>query len=187
MSLSDEQLVGRYLLEKDEIALEELVKRYLPLIYGFVRNYIGNEDIASDITQEVFVKAWKNLKQFDRSKSFKTWIFTIAKRTAIDILKKRNAIPFSAINQDGGGDFSESLADTTRSIPEQLSLKETGHELVLAFAKLPVGYDTVIKLRINDGLKFQEIAKFLREPLNTVKSRYRRGISLLKNIILHQK
>ena len=93
-SFTDEQLTAKY-LKKDEKALEELVKRYLPLIFGFVKKYTGNQDNASDITQEVFVKVWKNIKSFDQTKSFRTWIFTIAKRTAFDHLKKRKTVSFS--------------------------------------------------------------------------------------------
>ncbi len=85
-TFTDEQLAAKYLKKHEEQALEDLIKRYLPIIYGYVRNYTGSEDNASDITQEVFVKVWKNIRKFNQSKSFKTWIFTIAKRTAIDWL-----------------------------------------------------------------------------------------------------
>ena len=66
---TDEQLVARY-LKKDEKALEELVKGYIPLIFSFVKRYTGNQDSASDITQEVFVKVWKNIKSI--AKKLKT-------------------------------------------------------------------------------------------------------------------
>jgi RNA polymerase sigma-70 factor (ECF subfamily) len=183
-NIADEQLVRRYLRNKDEGALEELVKRYLPLIFGFVKNYTGNRDNASDITQEVFVKVWRNLKKFDRSKSFRTWIFTIAKRTAIDWLRKKNALPFSAMrNEEKVESFIDSLADESPSIIEQLTLKETSKKLSFALARLPDAYNSVVNLRINSGLNFREIAERLNEPLNTVKSRYRRGLVLLKKII----
>lgn len=94
--ITDQQLISQYLKNKDNAALENLIKRYLPLIFGFVKRYTGNADNTSDIMQEVFVKVWKNLKNFDQSKSFKTWIFTIAKRTSIDWLKKKNALHFAA-------------------------------------------------------------------------------------------
>lgn len=182
---SDEQLVWLYIKRKDEHALEDLIKQYLPLIYAFVRNYTGNRDNAADITQEVFVKVWQNLKRFDRSKSFRAWIFTIAKHTAIDWLKKRNALPFSAIRDEGRDkDFINSLADKTPSIAEQLMLQETSKKLAFALARLPGTYNTVVNLRINDDLNFREIAERLNKPLNTVKSQYRRGISLLKKILL---
>ena len=178
---SDEQLVRQYLKEGNEYALEELIKRYLPLIYGFVRKYAGNQDDTSDIVQEVFVKVWRNFGRFDQSKSFRTWIFTIAKRTAIDWLKKKSALPFSAIqDEEGDTDFINSLANESPSITEQLILQDTSKKLAFALARLPGAYNTVVNLRINDDLSFREIAEHLKESINTVKSRYRRGIFLLK-------
>lgn len=179
-SFTDEQLVGMY-LNKDEKALEELVRRYLPFILGYVRRYTGNRDGASDITQEVFVKVWKNIKSFDQTKSFKTWIFTIAKRTAIDELRKKKALPFSMLG--GENDFAEFLIDESPSILEQIFSKQQFQELTTAVAKLPMSYSSVVSLRNYDGLSFREIAEKLKEPLNTVKSRYRRGLVLLKNLL----
>lgn len=181
---TDEQLVRQYLQNnKDERALEELVRRYLPLIFGFVKRYNGNEDNVSDITQETFVKVWKNLKGFDQSKSFKTWIFTIAKHTAIDWLKRKNALPFSMLEEEQGNrGFINSLVDNSLSIFEQLSIKETSKKLAIAMAKLPAEHSTIIRFHIDNDLSFREIAKELNKPLNTVKSRYRRGLILLKKI-----
>ncbi len=178
-AFTDEQLVEKY-LKKDEKALEELVKRYLPLIFGFVKRYTGNQDNASDITQEVFVKVWKNINSFDQTKSFKTWIFTIAKRTAIDELRKQKAIPFSALQEEG---FEDLIADESPSIMDQIFLRQQSKELAVALNKLPVNYNSVIKLYTGDGLNFREIADKLKEPLNTVKSRYRRGLALLKKLL----
>lgn len=178
-TFTDEQLVRKY-LKRDEEALEELVKRYLPLIFSFVKRYTGNQDNASDITQEVFVKVWKNINSFDQSKFFRTWIFTIAKRTAIDELRKQKAIPFSVLQKEGFEDF---IVDESPSILDQIFLQQQSKELALALNKLPTNYNSVIKLYTNDGLNFREIASKLKEPLNTVKSRYRRGLALLKELL----
>lgn len=59
---NDEQLVWLYIKRNNECALEDLIRRYLPLVYGFVRKYVGDKDNVSDVTQEIFVKVWKNLK-----------------------------------------------------------------------------------------------------------------------------
>ena len=184
-TISDEQLVGLYLKNKDDLAIEELVRRYLPLIFGFVKRYTGNQDNASDITQETFVKVWKNIKNFDRTKSFKTWIFTIAKRTAIDELKKKKALPLSVIDKEGS--ILESLADESPSILARLSLENDSQKLAFAMAKLPPNYSSVIHLYHYQELNFREISETLKKPLNTIKSQYRRGISLLRNYLLENK
>ncbi len=181
---SDEQLVAQYLKQNKEEALECLIKRYLSLIYSISRKYTGDKDNASDITQEVFVKVWQNLSKFDQSKSFRNWIFAIAKNTALDWLKKKSALPFSTLESSQEDyNFSENLADETVSMADQLDLKETSKKLTFVLSQIPASYNSVIKLHVNDGLKFREIAESLKEPINTVKSRYRRGLALLKILL----
>ena len=88
MPKKEEQLVRDY-LKGDENSLEILIGQYLKPIYSFIYRYVGNASEAEDITQEVFVRVWKNLKKFDQNKKFKTWIFGIAKNASIDWLRKK--------------------------------------------------------------------------------------------------
>ena len=87
-NLADKKLIQQY-LKGDEKSLEILVVKYLKLIYSFVYKNVGNPAEAEDITQEVFIKVWKNMKKFDQNKSFRPWIFQIAKNTSIDFLRKK--------------------------------------------------------------------------------------------------
>jgi len=174
-NFTDEQLVENY-LKGNEKALEEIVRRYLPLIYNFSRRYTGDPDNASDIAQEVFVKVWKNLKKFDASKNFRAWLFTIAKNTALDWLKKRNAVPLSLLLED--------VADSEQiSIVDKIEQKSLYKNLSLAIKKLPMKYSSVINLYYKNNLNFREISGLLSESINTVKSRYRRGLILLKKAL----
>lgn len=96
-NITDEQLISDY-LEGDEKTIELLISRYLKPIYNFVYHFIGGQPEAEDITQETFVKVWRNLKKFKPEKSFKTWLYTIARNTAIDFLKKKKHFNFSDLN-----------------------------------------------------------------------------------------
>lgn len=178
----DEQLVKMY-RKGDETALEVLVKRYLPVIFNFSRQYVGNNDTASDITQETFVKVWKNINKFDTSKKFKTWIFTLAKNTAIDWLREKKALPFSMLETETNNPL-DNLTDMGLSIADQISQKMDNRQLALAIEQLPGKYSSVIELHNRHDLTFKEISKILKEPLNTVKSKYRRGLSLLKKTLV---
>ncbi len=91
--LTDEQLIKNYLIG-DNKALELLIKRYLTPIYNFVLRYVKNTSEAEDVTQEVFVKVWKNLKKFNDNYKFKSWLYTIAKNTSLDYLKKKKKNEF---------------------------------------------------------------------------------------------
>ncbi|MDO8600803.1 MAG: sigma-70 family RNA polymerase sigma factor [bacterium] len=188
MNRLDQELIVNY-LNGDVESLEILIQRYLKPVYRFVYQYVGNVEDAEDITQEAFVKAWRNLQRFDRTKNFKTWIFAIAKNTAIDFLKKKKTIPFSAFsarngeNEAGESTFAETLADSLPLPDEMLVRRDARYMLARAMEKLSYEYKMVILLRSMRELTFREIAESLGEPLHTVKSRYRRGLVLLKNIL----
>ena len=93
MDSTDEKLIEGS-SEGDNAAFEKLLKRYLKSVYNFIYRLASDREVAEDLTQETFVKVWKNLRRFDQTKSFKVWIFTIAKNTAYDFLKKKKTIPF---------------------------------------------------------------------------------------------
>ncbi len=180
---TDEQLVVEY-LAGDEESLEILIKRHLKPIYGFVYRYTGNEADAADITQDVFVKMWRQLKKFDVKRSFKAWLFTIAKNTALDFLKKKKVVPFSNFeNADGNNILTETITDPAPLPPEIFERQELGELLNSVMKKLPLTYQEVLSLHYQDQLTFQEIAEILAEPLNTVKSRHQRAIILLRKYL----
>ena len=183
---SDEQLIGEY-LNGDEKALEFLIARYLKPVYGFVHGYAGNVQEAEDITQEVFLKAWRNLKKFDPRKNFKTWVFSIAKNTAIDFLRKKKTVPFSAFdNEEGGNDILDTLVDPAPLVSELVERREDAGSLADALSKISPKYRNVISLYHDEQLNFREIAQMMGESLNTVKSRHRRALIVLKKILLKQ-
>ncbi len=176
----DEQLILDY-FHGDEKSLEFLIKRYLNPIYGFVYRYVGNSQNAEDITQETFIKVWKNLKKYDKNKSFKSWIYTIAKNTTFDFLKKKKPILFSEFeNSNAKNAFIDNLVDLS---PLPNKIVEQKNIIALAMKKLSSKYRLVLSLYYKNCLNFQEIAQLLGESLNTVKSRHRRGLVLLRSII----
>jgi len=162
----DSQLVSQY-FKGDEKSLEILIKKYLKPIYGFVYKYTGNAQEAEDLTQEVFVKMWRHLKKYNKNKSFKTWLFSIAKNTCIDWLRKKKTIPISELKERGEND----------NFFEQVSISQL---LQSATNNLLPKYQTVLSLYYNDNLNFREIAEKLNEPLDTIKSRHRRALIILK-------
>lgn len=181
---SDQQLIYNYLKKGDEKSLEVLIRRYLKPVYGFAYRYVGNIQEAEDIAQNVFVKVWKNLKKFDGQKSFKAWIFTIAKNTSLDFLRKKKAITFSEFeNEKGKSGILEKFIDSSPLPDELLEQKGIREIFVKAVGKLFPKYRRVLLLRHQENLTFREISQRLNEPLNTVKSRHRRAVIMLKKFL----
>ncbi len=180
---SEAQLIAKY-FAGDEKSLEILIKSYLKPIYNFVYRYVGNEQDAEDITQEVFIKVWRNLKKFDQGKSFKTWIFSIAKNASIDWLRKKKAIPFSNFEDEEKENLlTNTLVDSTPLPNEILERINITERLNVAMGQLIPKYCMVLSLRYNNHFTFREIAEILREPLNTIKSRHRRALIQLRKLL----
>jgi len=170
MEKTDKQLVGDY-LKGDEKSLEILIKKYLGQIYNFTYKRVGNAQDAEDITQEAFVKAWCNLKSFDCDKNFKTWIFSIAKNTCIDFLRKKKALLYlETIKELGENDKNLEQIDIAQLLSSTTN-------------KLMPKYQAVLCSYHGDNLNFREISEKTGESINTVKSRYRRAILEIRKSI----
>ena len=184
MDITDNQLINE-VLRGQESSFATLVDRHLSGIYKFAYRYVRDPQDADDVAQETFVRAWKNFKKFDQSKNLKTWLFTIAKNASLDMLKKKKPVAFSKITE-AEHELESFLAPYVASgeLPEvAIDQKFLKGDIDAALAKLPPAYRAVLALRYNEYLKFREIAEVLREPIDTVKSKHRRGLALLKNIL----
>lgn len=180
---SDAQLITDYFEGKRE-ALEVLISRYLKPVYGFIFNFVKDAGVAEDLTQEVFIKAWRRLKKFDRKKSFKPWIFKIARNAAIDFLRKKKAIPFSKFdNEDGENIILETIEDSVPLPGEIFDRENLARELEEAIEKLPHKQRAALYLHYQNYLTFEEIAEASGESVNTVKSRHRRAILELRKLL----
>jgi RNA polymerase sigma factor (sigma-70 family) len=180
-SSHDITLIRRY-HAGEQGAFDELVANHLDAVYSFVARYVGGNDEAEDIVQDVFIKVWKNLRRFDLNRNFRTWLFTIAKNTALDWLKKKKAVHFSELaSGDESGPSFEEMLPSEDLLPSELFDQSLSHDvLATALATLPPDYRAVVLLRLDSQLTFREIAETLDKPLNTVKSHYRRAVSLLR-------
>ncbi|MDD3284752.1 MAG: RNA polymerase sigma factor [Patescibacteria group bacterium] len=179
----DVELIKKY-IKGDKESLDILIKNYFSNIYNFVYNFVYNKTEAEDITQDIFVKMWKNIKKFNQDKNFKSWLFVIAKNTAIDFLRKKKSFVFSEFdNEEGDNILLETIKDEDLIPDEILEKKDLKELLNNAISKLSLSYRTVIILHHVEEMTFREISEILKEPIDTVKSRYRRGIIILRNLL----
>ncbi len=176
--IDDSELVENYLLGEEK-AFEAIVDRYIKPVYGFVFRFTGHVEESNDLVQDIFLKVWKNLKKFDPEKSFKAWIFTIARNTVFDWLRKQKSIVFSDLDTEDQS-FAETIADTEPIADEVLFQKENQDALNRAIGELSEETRELVLLRLGEELTFDEIAEIVGKPMNTVKSKYRRALLELK-------
>lgn len=143
----------------------------------------GSKEDTEDITQETFIKVWQKLSKFDTNKNFKTWLFSIAKNTAIDKLRKKKSINFSSLNTDEDSDFESDLRDTEPLPDEMFTKNESAEVLMKALAQLSDNQKLIIHLHISEELTFEEISKIIDKPMNTIKSQYGRAILKLRGLL----
>lgn len=184
---SDRELILEYLDGKNE-SLNILIKKYLKPIYNFVYIYTKNEQESEDIVQDVFLKVWKNIKRFKKDKNFKTWIYTIAKNTTIDFFKKKKNILFSETEKENDPDFEsfsfeESIIDSNYLPDELYYKKEVQDNIRKLLDNIPIKYKEIINLYYIEEFNLKEISVILKQSINTIKSKHRRGLIMLKKQI----
>ncbi|MBL7713086.1 MAG: RNA polymerase sigma factor [Chitinophagaceae bacterium] len=164
------------LQSKDEKAFNYLYENYAAALYGVIFKVLGKEDQAGDILQEVFVKIWRSIGQYDAGKGrLYTWMLNIARNSAIDLLRSRN--------------FQKD--QKTTDIEQNVSLQDRQHisgtntdtiGLKKSVMNLKQEFRVLIDLAYFQGYTQEEIAKTLDIPLGTVKTRMRNAILELKSV-----
>jgi RNA polymerase sigma-70 factor (ECF subfamily) len=179
----DLEIISRVLIG-NKLAYEEIVSRYSSKIIRFCSHYLSDIELGQDAAQEVFIKAFNNLKRYKPSATFSTWLFTIARNQCIDILRKQNRSPkisSTTIEDKGIGDDipSSTISSTTYSAVEAKDL------LTKVFSALPQEYREILILREAYGLKYSDIMEITDSTLDSVKARLRRARVEADNIMRH--
>jgi RNA polymerase sigma-70 factor (ECF subfamily) len=183
MSQTDEQLADK-VKDGDEGAFQELMGRYMKAIYSFGHHYVKTNEEAEDVAQETFFKTWKYIKRYKTGKPFKPWIYTIARNTALDYIKKKKAVIFSDLDsEETDAQFADTLPDTEPLQPELFERAESAAILRRALETLHPDHKSVMVMHYEQEMTFEEIAVVVGKPMNTVKSWHRRALTKMKKHI----
>lgn len=173
----DAELIRRARSGNDE-AFGELVIRHTPALYRVVRRIADDSAETEAIVQEAFLRVWRNLQRYRTDQPFFSYLVTIALNLARDQWRSLRRLDF-----DGLEPALEALSDTEPGPEAQLEQAESLQALAEAVAQLPPAYRTVIALRYDAELSYQEIAVTLDLPVNTVRTHLRRAKANLKQYL----
>jgi RNA polymerase sigma-70 factor, ECF subfamily len=175
MALSDATLVERLPRDDGGDELRELYRRYSGELFGFACNALGDRDLAEEVVQDVFARAWRHAGDYDpRRASVRTWLYSIARNRVVDA-RRRAAVRPGVV----GGAEPESPAELDRTL-EQAVLR---WQVAAALARLSPEHREVIRLAHYGGLTLREIAERKGIPLGTVKSRTSYALRSLRLIL----
>jgi len=184
--LSDKELIDSTLSGND-YSFSQLMNRYQDLIFTLAVRITKNDQIAEEVAQDTFIRAYKSLKSFEHKSKFSTWLYKIGYNLSLNALKKENRSKEFFSDQDlqeseRGGNLDKdhkSLLD----IADSKNISELLNECI---DELPAKYGSVLTLFHLNQLKYEEISKITGSPIGTVKSYLFRGRSLLRELIINR-
>jgi RNA polymerase sigma-70 factor, ECF subfamily len=169
-----------------DAAFDWLVTYYHAGVYNLAHGMLSDASDAADVTQEVFLRAFKGIQGFRRGSSLKTWLYRITVRQALNHRRwcwrhRREQISLDA--DEGGKKTSLEVPDAEATPFERFAAKETQAAVRRALEQLPEAFRSAVILRDLEGLSYEEVAEVLDISVGTVKSRILRGRRLLKEIL----
>jgi RNA polymerase sigma-70 factor (ECF subfamily) len=181
--LPDERLV-ELSLDGDEDAFGILVQRYQRRLAAFLGQLVGDMELARELSQEAFVRAWSALERFDPKYRFSTWLFRIAHNLGIDQLRRRRLQTTPLYRTDSeGSEVEVVIPDLDKDPLGHLENRALASELRQVIDGLRPEYRELVLLRHFAGLSYQEIAEFTDMPLGTVKNKLFRAHSVLRKAL----
>ena len=174
----EDRLLAQRILNGDVNAFGEIIKSTRALVGSIVFKMTANSADGADLIQDVYLKAFKNLKTFKFESRLSTWIARIAYNTCLNFIKKKT--PGLPDTIDNSADNTVENANSTEAYLDEKELKTI---LTSEIEKLPLVYKTIINLYHQEQLSYNEIGTIMGLPEGTVKSYLFRARKLLKNNI----
>ena len=188
---TDNGLVRAFISGNDE-AFNQLVTRYKDPLVNYLNMMVGDYEIAADLSQETFLRVYRNIRRYSNLYQFSTWIYRIATNLAIDEMryrKRRGRVFLKNVwgtrrSEDNDGTEFE-LMDVRRGPRDEILRKESSQVLGDAIRSLPEKYRTAFIMKEVQELPYDEIARVLKCSAGTIKSRLHRARELLQRKLEH--
>ncbi len=176
--ISNSELVRKSQLG-DKAAFEQLVIRHQDLVFSLAYKLTGNREMANDVAQEAFIRAWKAIEKFRGDSTFSTWIYRITVNTAWTLRKK--AKKHNTLNID---DTYEPIVIDEKKDPELVAINsDLSSVLINALDKIPIEQRIIVELKNIEGRSHKEIADYLGISVTAAKVRLHRAHQKLRQIL----
>lgn len=189
MSYGEKELIDR--AKKGDVnAFEQLIEGCQKKVFNIAFRMLGNIDDASELSQEVFLKAYKSIKNFKGDSLFNTWIYKVTTNTCLDELRKRKNKKVVSLDEDiefAGNEIKRQIRDNSPGPEVAVENNELKRVVGDSISMLSEEYKTVIVLRDIHGFSYEEISRIIKCPEGTVKSRISRARQALKKILQQKK
>ena len=183
-------LLVRRCISGDAAAWEEIVQRYNRRIYNICYRFAGSADDAQDLTQEVFIKMYRTLNSYDVDRgAFMTWVTTVTRNLLVDHFRKTkqdrmtDSLDTTSSDHEDVMPFGEQIPDRGPAPDSKVQSREAREVVHEALQKLSPELREAVILRDLQDMDYREIAKVLKVPEGTVKSRINRGRAELARLL----
>lgn len=181
-SIIDPQLLAR-VLKGDQQAFSQLYDQSSPLLYALALRILGNRDEAAEVLQEVYLEIWRKVARYDVGRGTPAaWLVTLTRSRAIDRLRSRGTRgPAESLDSPSVG----RIPDLSPGPFESQAEEELRNAVSKALSNLSPAQQQAIEMAYYDGMSHSEIAARLNQPLGTVKTRIKLGMSKLRDTLRH--
>jgi RNA polymerase sigma-70 factor, ECF subfamily len=175
MAASDAKLLERLPRDASGDELRELYRRYSGELYGFAYNALADRELAEEVVQDVFARAWRRAADYDSGRgTVRTWLYAITRNRIVDA-RRRAAVRPGLARHDAG--------DIPAELDRELEQAVLRWQMAAALARLSPEHRDVIRLAHYGGLSLREISERTGVPLGTVKSRTSYALRTLRLIL----
>jgi len=185
MTSREEKSIIQKVINGDKNAFEDLVMANQKNVYNLAYKMTKNEEDALDISQEAFIKAYRQLSRFRGDSKFSVWLYRLTYNLCIDFLRKNSAAKTISLDyEDTSGDLKPLEIPDLRNLPEDNAIRnETRKNIVESIKELPDNHREILVMREITGMTYEDISETLGINSGTVKSRLARAREKLIEIL----
>lgn len=167
---TDTELIALYLREQNTVYFTQLYRRYASKVFAKCISMLGDEGLARDATQDIFIKILLNLSKFTEQSSFSTWVYSITYNYCIDLIRKKKKIPMLYTE-----DVGKMSKETEVEIPDSVLLEMKQERLGKVLDRLPPGDKAILMMKYIDDLQIKDIGDILGKTESAIKMQIMRA------------